>query len=60
MKLDWQWPAVVAFCVVFLAMSTLVFFGKVNAELLSALLAWLIPSPMQPKGALASKAPDVS
>jgi hypothetical protein len=47
MKLDWQWPAAVVFCVAFAALSGLVYFGKIHPEALTALLAWLIPSPFQ-------------
>lgn len=50
LKLDWSWPAVVVFVTVFGAVSVLVFFGKVPAAALGALLTWLIPSPIQAKG----------
>lgn len=49
MKLEWQWPAVVVFSVVFATIGALVYFGKVPADGLLMLLAWLIPSPMQRK-----------
>lgn len=49
MKIDWQWPGAVVFAAVFLALAFLVYAGKVNPEMLGALLAWLVPSPMQQK-----------
>lgn len=47
MRFDWQWPAAFVFATVFLALTVLVYFGKVPAVMLTALLAWLIPSPYQ-------------
>lgn len=46
-SLDWQWPAAVVFAVVFAVLGILVYTGKLHAEVLTALLAWLIPSPYQ-------------
>lgn len=47
MKVQWEWPGAVMFGVVFLALAGLVYAGKVQADALIALLAWLIPSPVQ-------------
>jgi len=49
MKLEWSWPAAVVFVSVFLALAALVFVGKLAPETLGVLLAWLIPSPVQPR-----------
>lgn len=47
MKIDWQWPGAVVFTGVFLALSALVYANKIPHDALMALLAWLIPSPVQ-------------
>lgn len=49
MRLDWQWPGAVVFAVVFASLAALVYFGKVPHDALIALVAWLIPSPIQKK-----------
>lgn len=49
MKLDFQWPGALVFALVFLCLAALVFTGKIGPEALGALLAWLVPSPIQPK-----------
>lgn len=46
MKIQWQWPGVVVFGLVFVTLGLLVWQGKVPADLLGVVLAWLIPSPM--------------
>jgi len=50
MKLDWQWPAAAVFAVVFASLAVLVHAGKIPPDALLAILAWLIPSPMQKRG----------
>ena len=47
MRLDWQITGAVVFCVVFVTLAALVYFGKVPADLLGVLLAWLVPSAVR-------------
>lgn len=49
MKLDWQWPAALVFCVTFAVLGALVYLGKLHTEVLFGMLTWLAPSPWQPK-----------
>ncbi len=49
MKVEWQWPAALVFSTVFAGLVLLAYSGKIPGETLLALIAWLIPSPMQPK-----------
>jgi len=58
MKVEWQWPAAVVFSVVFAGLVLLAYFGKIPGETLLALIAWLIPSPMQPKSPPPPPRPD--
>ncbi len=46
MRVQWQWPGVVVFGLVFVTLGLLVWQGKVPPDLLGVILAWLIPSPM--------------
>lgn len=49
MKIDWQWPAVMVFCVVFIVLGVLVALGKLHTEVMIAMLTWLAPGPWQNK-----------
>lgn len=47
MNINWQWPSAIIFCVVTLVLGGLIYAGKLPASALSALVAWLIPSPIK-------------
>jgi hypothetical protein len=49
MKFDFQWPHAVVFATVTLVLGGLVYVGKLPADTLSVLLAWLVPSPLGKK-----------
>lgn len=48
MTINWQWPSAIIFCVVTLVLGALIYTGKLPPEMLGALIAWLIPSPIKP------------
>jgi len=48
MTFNWQWPSAIIFCVVTIVLGGLIYTGKLPAEMLTALVAWLIPSPIKP------------
>lgn len=50
MKMDWNVTGAIVFGIVFVSLSALVYAGKVQPTMLGALLAWLVPSPIGPKG----------
>jgi len=49
MKIDFQWPYAIMFCVVFAGITFLVYAGKLHHEALSGMLLWLAPSPLSKK-----------
>jgi len=46
-KFDWQWPGAIVFMMVFCCLSFLVYNEKIPSLVLTGLLAWLVPSPIQ-------------
>jgi hypothetical protein len=47
MKLNFQWPPAIMYCVTFLVLGFLVYSGRAHIEVLLAQLTWLAPSPIQ-------------
>ena len=47
MKVIWQWPPAIMYCVTLLVLGFLVYTGKLHSEALLAQLTWLAPSPLQ-------------
>jgi len=46
MSVNWQWPSAIIFCVITLVLGGLIYVGKLPAETMGVLVAWLIPSPI--------------
>ncbi len=46
MKMDWNTTGAIVFGVVFVTLGALVALGKLPADMLGILVAWLVPSPI--------------